>query len=172
MTMGQIDQRSNGWLYQPDQHKNKWRGKPRNIPLSPTAVEVIRPFVVIDPDQYLFRPCDRVAQFREEQRSKRKTRVQPSQQDRSHPDSTHGPGQCYTTGSYGRAIVKVCELNGLPRWTPGQLRKTAINEVAQKAGERHAKAFAGHADGEVTKRFYLEQDIALAQEAASLIEGK
>lgn len=171
MTSGQIEQGSAGWLYRPDQHKNKWRGKPRSIPLSPAAVEILRPFLVEDPDQHLFRPCDRIAQLREEMRAKRKTKVQPSQQNRRKLQTSRIPGQCYTAGSYGRAIAKVCKDHGLEPWSPNQLRKTAINEVAQKAGEKHARAFAGHADGEVTRRFYLEQDIALAQEAASLIKG-
>lgn len=172
MTGGQIEQGSAGWLYRPDQHKNKWRGKPRSIPLSPAAVEVLKPFLVEDSDQHLFRPCDRIAQLREEMRAKRKTKVQPSQQNRRKLQTSRIPGQFYTAGSYGRAISKVCKDHGLEPWSPNQLRKTAINEVAQKAGEKHARAFAGHADGEVTRRFYLEQDVRLAQEAANMIKGR
>lgn len=171
MTMGQIEQGAAGWLYCPAAHKNRHRGKPRNIPLSPAAVELIRPFVATDPNQHLFRPCDLVDQMNQERRAARKTPITPSHRMRGAENPKRRPGQAYTSHSYCRAIAKICKRHGLEQWSPNQLRKSAINEVAQKAGERHARAFAGHADADVTRRFYLEQDIALAQEAASMIKG-
>src|SRR5262249_9231679 len=49
-------------------------------------------------------PRDAVAMFRTEQRKHRKTRVQPSQFDRSKKRPKKGPHDYYTTLSYGCAI--------------------------------------------------------------------
>ena len=72
----------------------------------------------------------------------------------------------WTTGSYGRAIVRACAKADVPRWTPNQLRKAAANEAADWGNIELARALLGHDDAETTKRFYLEQNRRLQKDAA------
>ena len=84
-----LDMTGSVWLYRPgsDQgphgtHKTAWRGHHRVIAIGPRGQEVIKPFLKTDLYAYLFSPAETMAAFRQEQRSKRKTKVQPSQRNR------------------------------------------------------------------------------------------
>ena len=46
------------WMYEPAQHKTQHRGHRRRIPLGPKAQEIVRPFLVGNPAEPLFKPCD------------------------------------------------------------------------------------------------------------------
>ncbi len=40
-----IDRSDEIWIYEPDKHKNRWRGHRRRVPLGPTAQEILKPFM-------------------------------------------------------------------------------------------------------------------------------
>jgi len=173
ITTGEIDRRQKGaWFICPEQHKNAHRGKGRAIALGPKAIEIITPWLRADPEKPIFSPAERVVFLRETQRAKRKSKVPPSQEERKVADPKRKPGESYDTRSYGRAIMRVCQREGIEVWSPNQLRKLAINLAANRGGKQRAQAFAGHLDSETTERFYLEQDRQLAAEAANLVEGR
>ena len=44
------------WIYEPYDHKNRWREQRRRIPLGPKAQEILGPFFQRDRDTYLFSP--------------------------------------------------------------------------------------------------------------------
>lgn len=159
------------WWYFPKQHKNRWRGRKRSIPLGPQCQEILKPFLKADPERPLFSPADRIREWRAEQRAERKTRVQPSQYNRAKLEPSRIPGQAYSTASYGRAIAVACAKAGVERWTPNQLRKAAADEILNTVDIDHAQALLGHSDPIVTKRFYAVRDKAKARAAAMQIVG-
>jgi len=97
------------WFYRPGRHKNQHRGQPRVIDLGPRAQTIIKEFLKPDLTAYIFSPADAVAEHHAEERRSRKTKVQPSQQDRSKPESQVAPGDHYTTDSLRRAIARGCD---------------------------------------------------------------
>lgn len=113
ITSGVIDMAEpDCWFYLPDRHKTKNRDhmqqRVRQIPLGPRCMEILRARLrPQNPDAFLFSPAERMAELRQVQRAKRKTRVQPSQQDRSTESPRKTPGLQYTTSSLTHAIAGV-----------------------------------------------------------------
>jgi integrase len=97
------------WLYRPPRHKTAHRGKPRVIALGPQAQEVVKPFLRLDLQAFLFSPRAAIEHRQTELRSLRKTPVQPSQQNRKKRKPKRAPGERYTTMTYGKAIADACE---------------------------------------------------------------
>ena len=159
MTTGQIDQADPGcWFYRPDQFKTKWLGKNRAVPIGPRAQDVLRPFLhTQEPDRALFSPIEATAHRMADLRSKRKSKVQPSQLDRRKVNPEKTPGEFYITESYGRAIKAVNIAHGLPAWSPSCLRATRAQTVFESLGLDAARTLLGHADEAVTLKFYLHQ---------------
>ena len=74
-----IDHSGDIWIYEPEKHKNRWRGHRRLIPLGPQAQELIAPFLDRPVSEYLFSPAEAEA-WRNEQRAlnrNRKTALSP-----------------------------------------------------------------------------------------------
>lgn len=69
-----IDMTRDIWLYQPHEHKNRWRGKDRApIFLGRQAQEVIRPFLSLSTDSFLFSPIEAEKWRNAERRKNRKS---------------------------------------------------------------------------------------------------
>jgi integrase len=161
------------WLYRPgsDQgphgaHKTAWRGHDRVIAIGPRGQEVIKPFLKTDLYAYLFSPAETMAAFRQEQRSKRKTKVQPSQQYRKKRKPKKAPGAHYSVSSYDRAILLACVKANVPRWHPNQLRHTKATQLRREAGLDAARVVLGHRSPQVTE-VYAELDV---NKAAAVME--
>lgn len=103
LTMSDID-RSNRerWVFTPRDHKTAHLGKVRSIPLLQPAMDILGPFLRAD-GLPVFSPAEEIRRWREEKRAKRKTKVQPSQLDRSKDNPEREPGDRYTTTTYRRA---------------------------------------------------------------------
>jgi integrase len=128
MGSGDLTMSGDVWEYRPRRHKTTHRGHERVILLGPQAQKVLRPWLRPNLEEYLFQPREAMTEFRAMQRSQRKTKVQPSQQNRSVKRPQITPGACYTTHSYAGAIAKACEKawplpNTLAQKTP-EGRKT------------------------------------------------
>jgi len=104
-----LDMSSKVWLYRPDRHKTEHHGHGRVVAIGPKAQEIIRPFLTLDTQAYLFSPRRAVAAFHAELRRNRKTKVQPSQQNRKRRNPKRLPGDRYAVSSYGHAIASACE---------------------------------------------------------------
>jgi len=175
ITTGSIDMSDPAcWFYCPSRHKTQNRDaiheRTRQVPLGPTCIEVLRPWLrVDDPDAPLFSPAQRMAELREKLRAKRKSKVQPSQIDRSVSNPEKQPGSAYTTDSLTRLISLVCEQQGIPHWSPGQLRKTHAQRVLKAVSLESARAYLGHSDSEVTRTHYVVEERELAKSAAALV---
>ena len=129
-----IDASSEIWLYEPSDHKGRWRGHRKQIPLGPEAQRVLEPFLKRDSQAFLFSPQEAEA-WRLEHRPpyqgmERKTKVYPcelkrrqklketrrKQRNRKRPKRER-----YDTNSYRRAIeygLKKAKKAGfiVPHW--------------------------------------------------------
>lgn len=172
ITTGAIDRTDpNVWFFLPPSHKTAHRNhlteRSRQIPLGPKCQEILRPWLrEDDPDRFLFSPADSMVEKRATLRLSRKTKVQPSQWDRSKPNPKRGPRDRYDTGSFGRAILEACKRHGIAPWSPGQLRKACAQRILKVVGIEPARAALGHTEQTITRNHYLITERSLAKEAA------
>jgi integrase len=157
--------RGNGrtWVYRPDSHKTEHHDITRVVFLGPKAQAVLTPFLERDPGAYCFSPREATAEFRERQRKARKTKVQPSQQDRRKRKPGKQPGERYSVDTYGNAVERACFKAEVPPWHPNQLRHTKATEIRREFGLDDARAVLGHRSPTITET-YAEIDQAKAAE--------
>jgi len=178
-----IDVSGGVWIYQPADHKNKWRGDTKTVPLGPKAQGILKPFLDRDPSCYMFSPREADAWHREQQQaslpsSKRRTRAYACELKRRgraklarRPKPRKRPlRDRYDTASYRRAIeygFKKALKAGkkFQHWSPNQLRHSRATEVRKTHGLEAAQVVLGHARADVTQ-IYAEKNLALAKEIA------
>ena len=51
-----IDTSGDIWIYEPFDHKGRWRGHRKQVPLGPEAQRILQPFLNRDPQAFLFSP--------------------------------------------------------------------------------------------------------------------
>jgi len=152
-----LDTTGSIWLYRPESHKTEHHGHERMVELGPRAQASLGPFLKTDVDSVLFSPRDSAAEQRIERRRKRKSKVQPSQQDRTKQNPKRKPGDRYTADSYRRAIARACELAKVPHWHPHQLRHNYATRIRKEFGVEAARILLGHRSTAVTE-LYAEID--------------
>jgi integrase len=110
-----LDMTGKVWLYRPgsDQehgtHKTAWRGHHRVVAIGPRAQGIVKGFLKTDLHAYLFSPQEALAEILAAKRQKRKTKVQPSQQNRRKKHPKRKPGERYTVAAYRTAISRACD---------------------------------------------------------------
>ena len=155
------------WVYRPASHKTEHHDIERAIFLGPRAQAILTPFLEgRHPGDCLFVPREGMAHFRTVQRRQRKTKVQPSQANRSKRRPRKGPGDRYTVDSYRQSVTRACGLAQVPAWHPNQLRHTKATEIRREAGLDAARAVLGHSSTAMTET-YAELD---AGKAAAVME--
>jgi len=170
-----LDMTGELWLYAPSSHKTEHHGHSRVIELGPKAQKIVEPFLKQNLQAFLFSPADAVADQQAEKRKHRKSRVQPSQRDRSKPKPKLKPGDRYTTDSYRRAIARACEKawpvpdeiekeaervqawRKAHYWHPHQLRHNYATRIRKEYGVEAARILLGHRSAVVTE-LYAEID--------------
>jgi len=167
MRVGDIYQTGDVWTYRPFQHKTQHRGKDRSLAVGPRAQAILLTYIDQKTgDDFIFSPVDSVSQFRTSQRKKRKSKVQPSQKNRSKPNPKRKPGNQYDHHAYRRAIHRACDQAGIDRWSPNQLRHSAGTEATAKFSLEAAKEFLGHASSKTTEQYYVAPLPELAAKVA------
>jgi site-specific recombinase XerC len=142
------------------------------------------PYLLRAADSYCFSPAESEAQRRAEMRAVRKSKVQPSQWNRSKRSPRRKPADHYVKDSYRRAIARAVELANrertkeaadqgvdlelLPHWHPNQLRHSKATEVRRLFGLEAAQVTLGHAHARITE-VYAERDTKLAADIARKI---
>jgi integrase len=114
MRTGDIDRSGDVWVYTPSSHEMSYRDQDRRIFLGPKAQGVLRPWLKADPGLFLFRACDARTERHAAMRARRKSKVQPSQVDRSRPGAKRRPGLRYSVRGYNRAVRKACAKANVP----------------------------------------------------------
>jgi integrase len=175
------------WLYRPGSnrgphgtHKNAWRGHARVIAIGPKAQEVLKPWLRLNVEEYLFQPREAEALRDVERRRQRKTPMTPSQAKRRPKEKPkRAPGDRYTVSSYDHAVHCAClradraaharhpEIPAdqviVPTWHPNQLRHTKATELRREAGLDAARVVLGHRSPQITE-VYAELDVNKAAE--------
>jgi len=161
-----IDRKNDAaWVYRPSKHKTAHRGKSKAVPIIGDAREAILPFLNRVPDAYCFSPAESMQWYREESRRNRKSKVQPSQLDRSKPNPRKQPSDRFDAGSYRQAITRAAKKAKVAHWFPYQLRHTAGTVVRETLGVEAAQALLGHSRASMTEH-YAKQSESKAIEAA------
>ncbi len=170
-----LDRSDGVWLYSPHDHKTKWRGKKRLVPVGPLAQTLLLPYLDRDSEAYCFSPRERIEQFREAQRTARQSKVPPSQADRSKRRPKRPPGLRYTNSSYGKAILGVIRRENdrradegiapIPEWSPNQLRHNAATKIRAATDIETARVVLGHSSVSTTE-IYAEIDLKKAKAVA------
>ncbi len=171
-----IDRSGRVWVYSPETHKTEHHGRERRIYIGPTAQEILRPWLRMELTAYLFSPREAMEHRLAERRRNRKSKVQPSQEDRSKTKPKRKPGERYDTirgPSITRLPTEFTRLKTRPR-KQGNGRSqigTLINSVTLprrgSVGSSAwivARAVLGHSSPVVTE-VYAELDGAKAAEA-------
>jgi integrase len=105
------------WTYRPGsdagphgKHKTAHRGQSRVIHIGPRAQEVLRPWLRLNLQEYLFQPREAMEQYRAELRRNRKSPLTPSQAKRSPKKKPkRAPGDRYRVISYDHAVMDACD---------------------------------------------------------------
>ena len=151
------------WIFRPLRHKNAYRDQDRRIFLGPRAIEVLKPWLRLNIEEFVFQPREAMAEHRRKLREHRKSKVQPSQQDRRVKRPKRLPGVQYDPRTYAHAIRKACEKAGVSHWHPHQLRHSSATDLRKHYGVDMARIICGHTSLDATA-IYAEADEAKACE--------
>jgi integrase len=103
------------WFYRPQRHKTEHHERQRVIPLGPQGQAVIRPFLTLNTQAYLFCPKDSEAARHARRRQNRKTPLTPSQRKRQPLKTPKRPKRDhYDETSYRNAVYRACHKAFLP----------------------------------------------------------
>src|SRR5262249_54746863 len=84
------------WLYRPSSHKTLHHGHERVVPIGQRGQGIIRRHLTTDTQAYLFSPRKLMEERAATLRASRKSKVQPSQRDRTKKRPKKKPGEVYT----------------------------------------------------------------------------
>ena len=113
------------------------------------------------PEDYLFTPAEAMLERWAAQAQQRKSSVTPCQRaraERAAAGKLAVYNECYTVDAYRRAIYYAIERANaagvdVPKWTPYQLRHTAVTETSYQYGIDAARAMAGHTTINMTAHY-------------------
>lgn len=160
LKIGDIDRSGSVWTATLTEHKEAWREAKRTLYFGPKAQEILRPWLLRAPSEYLWSPRETMRRLYEKAMMHRR----PGQTT-SVRRTDRVVGEHYTGDSYRRAITRACEKAGIPQWHPHQLRHTAATLVRKEHGLEAAQVILGHATADVTQ-IYAERNEALAKAIA------
>jgi integrase len=179
-----IDRSEAVWIYRPSHHKMEHRARQRLIFVGPRAQEILQAYLLRDAESYCFSPAESQRQRISEMREHRKSKVPPSQRDRSKARPKLKPGERYLKAAYARAIQRACDRAFPPpdeldednrlkwrkdhRWSPNQLRHAAATTIRQRFGLEAAQVVLGHSRADVTQ-IYAARNSALAAKIMSQV---
>jgi integrase len=170
MKVGDIDTKDEIWVYEPKQHKGKWRGHPRTVALGKLEQEIIAPRLIgKQPDNAVFSPKDAISE--RYRIMKRKTKRTPSQEKRHQQAVENNRSRVrehYDSNSYSKSIKQSIKkanrtlTEPIPLWTPYQLRHAGVTEITETDGLDVARAVAGQKTLDVAQIYnHADKKIAI-----------
>ena len=144
MKAGEIDTTENdAWAYRPEKHKTAYLGKKRTIMFGPKAQQILTPYLEIrEDDELLFNPSKAPSRFN----------IKGYEKDNSNVRNGH-----YSQTGIWQQITRACELAGIKRWFPYQLRHTAATAIRAEKDLDVARAVLGHGST-LTTLLYADAD--------------
>lgn len=133
-----IDRSNDVWEYHVEGHKMEHHERPRIVFIGPEAQAILAPYLLRPADQPCFSPSESIADLRARRHEARKTKASYGNAPGRKRDAgglkgenaLWKPRQAFTTGSYGQAIKRGCDL-AFP--APEPLCKLAGETNAQHA---------------------------------------
>jgi integrase len=105
-----IDMTGRVWVYRPHEHKTQTKGKRREVYIGPRGQEVIRPWLTLRTEAYLFSPAASEQARNAERRANRQTPMTPSQARRKRCAFPKRPKRDrYDETSYRNAVYRACD---------------------------------------------------------------
>lgn len=156
------------WRYIPAAHKCDHLGHVRTILLGPRAREILQPHLTVPAEERCFTPRRSEMMRKAKLRSQRRTKVQPSQRDRSKRNARRLPGERYDRTAYLNAIRRACRKADVPYWTPNQLRHSASTLLRNRFDLETAQVVLGHRKPDTTL-LYAEAQLERAAKAIESI---
>jgi integrase len=164
-----IDMTGNVWEYRPAHYKTEHRNdeddpdRERVIFVGPRAQEVVKPWLPLAVDAFIFRPAVSEELRNARRRQERRSPMTPSQAKRQRKAKRKRPPRDgYDVSSYRRAIRRAYLKVGIPIWAPNQLRHARGTEIRRRYGLEASQAVLGHAELGVTQ-VYAEVDADTAR---------
>jgi integrase len=181
------------WLYRPARHKTQHRGKVRVVAIGPRAQVIIKTWLKLDTQAFLFSPADAVEVQNQMRAIHRKTPLSCGNRRGTNRKARprKKPGERYDARGYHQAIRKAIQKANaaarqeasekaaklgqsppaedtvfVPHWHPHQLRHTHATDVRKRFGLEAAQVALGHSSAEVTE-LYAERDLTLAVRVAA-----
>ena len=134
MSTGSIDRTGPVWTYRPAQHKTAHHGHAREVALGPQAQEVLRPYLKLDADAFIFSPSESEARRHEAAHEARLIDGTPLSCGNRPGTNVVGrprrtPGDRYEPGAYARAIERACD-DAFP--APAELQRLRVPAHGRK----------------------------------------
>jgi integrase len=145
----EIDTTKPVWTYCPQHHKTAHKGKRRIIVIGPQGQQVLNRLREMSRSDYVFDPQVGFEEF-----------VRKAYGDKAKARKV---GDCYTKHGLNSAIRNACDNAKIPRWSPGQLRKTRATNARQQSDLETAQQVLGHSSKQTTERHYAEVDLSRAE---------
>lgn len=146
---GDIDTTTDVWTARLEHHKGEWRdtGRPRVLAFGPLAQGHLKKYLLRPAEAFIFDPRETLAEIHGKAESHRR----PNQK-RETPKTERRVNDHYTTGTYRRAIVRLCEKAKIPAWNPNQLRKLAATRAREHFDSLDAaQILLGHSSADTTQ---------------------
>ena len=105
-----IDTTKPVWTYTPKHHKTSHKGKNRVIVIGPQGQQVLNAIREMSRSEFVFDPQVGFEEY-----------VRKAFGDKAKARKV---GACYTKHGLNTAVRNACDKAGIPRWSPGQQRKT------------------------------------------------
>ena len=153
LRVGDLDREGECWRVKLSKHKTARCGVHRYASFSRAETEILRRHCEGKEDgDFLFTPKEAMEEYWKTARAKRKTKVQPSQQERGERRAATRTDRLldhYDASSYRQAIeygIAQAVKHGVPvpHWTPYQLRHSAVTATSLEHGREIASLQAGH----------------------------
>ena len=164
-TWEDIDRRKAIWIYQPKEHKTDYRDQERRVAIGRELQQFLADWLHRPAGLPIFSALEAQEDRFKALRAMRKTKVQPSQIDRSKSKPLVHPGDAYKICSYERAIRRACEKAEVKVWKPNQLRHSFATRVRAEMSLDAVQVALGHQHMNVTQ-IYAEKDLRLVEEVA------
>jgi integrase len=167
-----LDRSGKVWVYRvpPEANKTDHHDHDRKVFIGPRARKSLSHLLKgLRPGEYVFSPIRAEAIRQADRRSRRKTPLWPSHLRRQEEKKKTNPKRAkrdhYDPVSFRRAVKRLCDQAGVPRWTPNRLRHNAATRFRKKFGIEVARILLGHRKLRTTE-IYAEVDLQTARKAA------
>lgn len=167
-----LDRTGEVWIYRPHRHKTAHLGAERAIPLGVKCQRLLAPWLASrKPGEYLFRPGEALEAWNAIRRSRRKTKVQPSQLQRDRERAAKRRvdprwSEPFTSPGYPQWVRRACQRAGVPEFDPYSLRHAFRMRIGRSHGLEVARAMMGHRSLGMTGEYGCAVDLQAAIEAA------